>query len=226
MSLTRQLRKVGLFFGLFFIPTVQAVENPLLNHTHLLPSPFTLPAGRVMIGSLTGIGITDFFELQTHLLANFYNAYNLQLRASMIDSPTSAASLSIGFSYMNFSSNQHISAWLPGGVVGIEIAPHLAFFFGGNLFLSNLPSTSQSVQTSGFLQGGQIETDLSWAYDVKSNRLGNVVSMGFTYDTTFQFYGFGLSHHWMGFHLGIHYYPNVNENHVQPILSGTATVDL
>ena len=64
------------------------------------------------------------------------------------------------------------------------------------------------------------------AYNPKKKSLGNVLSTGLTYDFTFKIYGVGISHHWSGFQVGLHYYPDASKYRVMPILVGGAVVDL
>jgi hypothetical protein len=112
-------------------------------------------------------------------------------------------------------------------VIGTEIMPYVALFLGGNLFWPlNTNVSGSGINTSGFMQGAQVESDISWAYNPQGNQTGNVISAGFTYNTTFGFYGVGLSHHWRGFQLGVHYYPNASTGKVLPIISGGAVVEL
>jgi hypothetical protein len=224
---------VAVLLGLFSLPQAHAVENPLFGYTHLLPSPFTLPAGKFFIGSSAGIGITDFLQVETNVISDIYEIYNARARLSLLDFPGFAVGLYLGYQNVNLKNlsdsnpSIHFSSWMPGGTIGIEVLPNVAWFLGGNLFYANtdLPSSS-TFQSSGFLQGSQIETDVSWAYNPHGNNTGNVLSGGFTYNTTFEFYGVGVSHHWKGFQLGIHYYPNANNLKVYPIASVGATFEI
>ena len=108
-----------------------------------------------------------------------------------------------------------------------EVLPYFAVFIGGNLSYSssNIPDSSQ-IQSSGLLQGTQVESDFSWAYNPHKSTLGNVLSEGISYNSTYNFYGVGLSHHWRGFQLGVHYYPNASNLKVFPIIAGGAVIDL
>lgn len=212
-------------------PFAYAVENPLFHYTHLLPSPFTLPAGKVMLGTTSAVGITNFLELQTDVVSDVFQIYNAKARLSLLDFPGFAAGAYLGFQYFNpntFSvANPSIgvTSWMPGLVTSFEILPYFALFLGGNLYYSS-PALATGIETSGFLQGGQVESDVSWAYNPHEGKTGNVLSAGFTYNTTFSFYGVGISHHWPGFHVGIHYYPNVNTNKILPIISGGMAVEI
>jgi hypothetical protein len=220
--------------AVFFSPfNVHAVENALFGYTHLLPSPFTLPSGRAFLGSTSGIGITDFLDVRTDLIADIYQIYNARAQLSFLDFPGFAAGVYLGYQNVNLRNlsslnpDLTISSWMPGGVVGMEILPYVALFVGGNLFYSStdVPSASR-IQTSGFLQGAQVQSDLSWAYNPHETKTGNVLSAGVSYNSTFDFYGFGVSHHWRGFHLGIHYYPNATNLKVLPIVTGGAVVEI
>ncbi len=212
--------------------TTHAVENPLFGYTHLLASPFTLPAGRIMVGTISGIGITDFLEVDTNLIADFYKIYNGTARLSLLDFPGVAVGLSLGYQSVNLhdlsisNPDASIRSWMPGGVIGMEVVPYLAVFLGGNLFYSNVETTHQGINTSGYLQGAQIESDISWAYNPHQDRTGNVLSGGVSYNTTFDLFGFGVSHHWKGFHFGVHYYPNATNYKILPIIAGGAAFEI
>jgi len=209
-----------------------AYENALFGYTHMLPSPYTPPAGRLALGTTTGIGITDFFELQTNVLSDLFQIYNAEARFSLLDFPSFALGLFLGYQYTNLnvlSSNNPpigLGAWMPGGVVGIEVIQDIALFLGGNLFFPNVNPNGLGIDTSGYLQGAQVESDVSWAYNPGKKQVGNVISAGATYNFTFGFYGVGLSHHWKGFQIGFHYYPNASNLKVYPIFAGGAVVEL
>jgi len=207
-------------------------ENPLLSYTHLLPIPFTLPPGRVIIGTTSGVGVTDFLEANTNLVADFYRIYNVQAKFALLNFPGIASAVYLGYQYVNLhdvsSANPSIaiSSLMPGAVVGVEVIPQIALFVGGNLFYPNRNITNEGIETAGYIQGAQMESDVSWAYNPQKDRPGNVLSAGVTYNTTFKLIGFGISHHWRGFRLGVHYYPNATTLKVLPIISGGASFDL
>ena len=206
--------------------------NPLLSFTHILPSPLTLPAGRFVLGSTVGIGVTDWLELDTNLVADLYQIYNGRAQVSLLDFPGLAAGFYLGYQNTNLNALSaanpaiSLSTFMPGMVIGMEMLPHFAWFLGGNLSYTNASVPTSGLDVSGFLQGGQIGSDFSWAYNSGESQVGNVLSAGFSYNSTFGIYGVGLSHHWRGFHVGLHYYPNANNLKVMPILSGGAVVDI
>jgi hypothetical protein len=208
------------------------VENPLLGYTHMLPSPFTIPAGRLAIGTTVALGVTDFLQLSTDILRDFYKFYNASAKLAILDYPEFAGALTLGYESFNLrdvdSANPDISvqSWNPGGVISYEVMPGLAHAIGGNLYLTETEVNRPGLRTSGYMRGFTIENDLSWAYNPKRNGVGNVLSAGLTYDFTYKIYGIGISHHWPGFHAGIHYYPEATKYRIQPILVGGAVVDL
>lgn len=225
---------VILFFLLFIHSQsfAKTVENPIFGSTHLLPSPYTLPAGKVILGSTSALGITDFLQVETNLISDFYQIYNGRARLSLLDYPQFAAGIYLGYQYVNLkklsNSNPDIqlNSWLPGAVIGIELIPQLALFLGGNLDFSSPKNSVTGVTRSGFLQGTQLESDISWAYNPHKKDIGNTLSAGITYNLTYSIYGVGISHHWKGFHLGAHYYPNATTLKVLPLISGGAIFDI
>lgn len=184
-----------------------------------------------MLGTTTGIGVTDFLQVDTNVIADIFQIYNLTARVSLLDFPGLAFGVSLGYQYINLNNistnnpSLGISSFLPGAVVGVEVIPYVALFLGGNLFYSN-NSIPSGIYNSGYLQGSEFESDVSWAYNPTKDRIGNVLSAGFTYNTTFDFYGVGVSHHWRGLHLGLHYYPNASSYRILPILSGGVSFDI
>lgn len=216
----------------FLVQSALAVENPLFGYTHLLSSPFTTPAGRIAIGTTTSIGVTDFLDLETNLISDFFQIYNVKVRLAVLDFSKFAVGVYLGYQNVNLNNlspsnpSTTLNAWIPGGVFGVEVVPHVAAFFGIQLFYPNMNISDSGIDTSGYLQGAQVESDLSWAYNPHKNRTGNVFSGGVSYNTTFSFYGLGVSHHWPGFHLGIHYYPDAQNLKVLPIFAVGAMLDL
>ena len=208
------------------------VQNPLLGYTHLLPSPFTLPQGRLAVGTSIAFGITDFLQIGTDVLRDFYKFYNANGKLAILDYEEFAAALTLGyeaFSLRDIDSanpNVTVQSWNPGFVAAYEFLPGFSHAFGGNLYLTKTEVDIPGLRTSGFARGFVIENDLSWAYNPKKRSIGNVLSAGLTYDFTYKLYGIGISHHWPGFHAGIHYYPTATKYRVQPILVGGAVVDL
>lgn len=208
------------------------VANPLFGATHLLPSPFTLSSGKFVFGSTAAVGVTDFMEIQTDVIADLYQIYNARVKLGLLDFPGLAAGLYVGFQSVNWNnispSNPSITvnSWMPGGVIGIEVLPWVAVSFGGNLYYSSNDSSNAGIVTAGFLKGAQVESDISWAYHPKDDKMGNVVAGGVSYNSTYDILGFGVSHHWRGLQLGFHYYPNAGSLKVLPILQGGATFEL
>ncbi|HLD99010.1 MAG TPA: hypothetical protein VJB59_02060 [Bdellovibrionota bacterium] len=224
--------------GTPLIPAAAAseVENPIFGYTHLLPSPFTLPAGTLVYGTSLDLGVTDFLQIGTNVLSDFHKIYNANAKVSLVDYPEFAFGLTLGYSTYNYRdidrSNPDLSvaSWLPGAVAAFEVLPSVAWFVGGNLNYTQANLISDSVTTSGYLRGANVESDLSWAYNPQKKRkngglsVGNVVSAGISYDLSYKMLGLGLSHHWPGFHLGVHYYPSAAEYPLQPILAGGGAV--
>lgn len=210
------------------------VENPLFAYTHLLPSPFTLPAGRLVLGTELVFGVTDFLQIGTNLVRNFYQNYNAQLKASLVDSPEFALALTGGLEYFNprslsgLNPDVWIRSYLPGLVAGFELLPRVGIFVGGNLNFSQTDVPSDELNRSGFFRGALLQSEINWAYNPPVKKrgvgLGNVVAAGMSYDLTYRLLGLGLSHHWPGFRLGVHYYPGAENFRWLPLINGGAVV--
>ena len=209
-----------------------AVENPLFGYTHLLPSPFTMPAGKLAVGTEAAFGVTDFLQVGTSIIRDIYQVYNVNAKLSILDFKDFAFGLTAEYETYNLKDQAvgnpdlQISSWLPGAVASYELLPQLALFAGGTLNFSQAILNVSGTQTSGFVQGARGESDISWAYNPHKKGVGNVLSAGATYDFTYQIYGLGISHHWRGLHLGVHYYPNATLYKLQPMISGGTVIDL
>ena len=208
-----------------------AVENPLFAYTHLLPSPFTLSQGRLVLGTSVAYGLTDFFQIGTDILRDFYKIYNINVKLGLLDFEDFAMALTLSYESYNYknidSSNPNIdiNSWQPGLVTSYSLAENLAFFVGGHLNFTESTLRSSGIKKSGYIAGAVAETDLSWAYNPHKKSIGSVLSVGATYDFTYYLYGIGISHHWNGFHLGVHYYPDAEKNQLLPIISGGMSID-
>jgi hypothetical protein len=207
------------------------LTNPIFAYTHLLPSPLTLPAGRLALGTDVAYGMFDSVQIGTGLLSDIYQTYNANLKINLVNLPTFSLAAFGSVETYNYhtydSSNPDLKvlSWKPGLVAGYEVLPDVAGFIGANLNISRQTLLTNGVSTSGYVRGAEGEYDLAWAYLRGRRGISNVLSAGASYDFTYKVYGFGLSHYWRGFRLGAHYYPNADKYKLQPILAGGASVD-
>jgi hypothetical protein len=205
--------------------------NPIFGYTHLLPSPLTLPAGRLVLGTEVAYGVFDSVQIGTGLLLDLYQTYNANLKINLVNLPalSIAAFASVeSYNYHNYDASNpdlRVLSWRPGLVAGYELASDFAAFIGGNLNFSRQTLVTSGATTSGYVRGAEAEYDLAWAYLHGKHGISNVLSGGASYDFTYKIYGFGLSHSWRGFRIGAHYYPNADKYKLQPILAGGAAVD-
>ena len=226
-----------IFFLMVFTAVISferalAAENYLFGYTHLLPSPFTIPQGQIAVGTTTGVGVTPFMDVETNLISDFFQIYNARARFSLFDNRQFAIGAYLGYQMVNLNNlapanpSVTLSAWMPGATVAVEVLPAVAMFFGVQLFYPNMNIINSEIDSSGYLAGAQVETDVSWAYNPHQGHAANALSGGITYNTTFSFYGLGISHHWPGFQLGIHYYPNAQNLKVLPIFSAGGALNI
>jgi membrane protein DedA with SNARE-associated domain len=230
----RSALTVAVFVGLvsFNSPNAFAVENPLFGFSHLAGSPFTMKGGRIVLGTQIAMGVTDFLQIGTNVLYDFYKIYNVNAKASLLDFKEFALGFNLNYQMYNMADvsltnpSATITAWQPGLIAAVALHPQIAVFVAPTLNFSQTSVSTTNLMTSGFVRGASINTDISWAYNPHKNKVGNVLSVGTSYDFTYLIYGVGVSHHWPGFHLGIHYYPNASGYNVLPIIAGGAVVDL
>ncbi|MFL5813080.1 MAG: hypothetical protein ACJ763_05840 [Bdellovibrionia bacterium] len=210
----------------------ESFTNPIFAYTHLLPSPLTLPAGRLALGTDVAFGVFDSFQVGTGLLKDLYQTYNANLKINLVNLPafSLAAYGSVeSYNYHNYDASNpdlRVLSWRPGLVGGYEVLPDVAGFIGANLNISRQTLVTSGASTSGYVRGAEAEYDLAWAYLRGRRGIYNVLSGGASYDFTYKVYGFGISHYWRGFRIGAHYYPNADKYKLQPILAGGASIDL
>ncbi|MEW6056651.1 MAG: hypothetical protein AB1540_08550 [Bdellovibrionota bacterium] len=230
-----------LVLGALRLPSAGA--NSMFGYTHIQPSPLTLSAGRLVFGTDVAYGVTDFFQIGTNVVRDVYQFFNANAKVSLIELDEFALSPTFSFETYNLKNiselnpDLRVTSFMPGLTTAYGLAEDLALFVAGNLNITKTTLVTEGITTSGLIRGAQIGSDLSWAYnppaakkgkDGKEVRrgVGNVFSTGVSYDLTYKLFGVGLSHHWPGFHLGVHYYPNATKFPIQPIIAGGGAVDL
>lgn len=184
--------------------------NAAFPYTHLLPSPFNLPQGGVVFGTTIAYGVLDFLQVSTNVARMIQQQWNFQAKVPLVEYPTFVASAFVDYQtsnphhYDDTNPDTWIKRWQPGLVTGYEITPDVAFFLGGNFdFGKEAPPI---VTTSGYLKGAQVNAEWSWLYNPSTSRLGNnALALGIKYDFTYSLFGFGFTHHWRNFELGVHY---------------------
>jgi hypothetical protein len=143
-----------------------------------------------------------------------------------------------------------LTTYRPGAVAAVALAPDWAVFVGGHALLSNPEPKRDGIESSGFVRGSDAELDFAWAYQSegggesrdpaaaptrgkrtssagrtkKHSTSGNSIAFGASYDFTYRLSGFGISHHFPGFQIGLHWYPSADRNPVLPILAGGGSV--
>ena len=170
----------------------ERVENPMFYYTHLLPSPYTLPAGRFVLSTELAYGITDFLQVGTNVVADLFKVFNAHVKVALLDFEGFALGATLGwqsFNYRDFDSqsqDRQMTSLLPGLVTGIAVAPRVSISFGGNLSFLNQPILENGAPTSGYFRGATVETDIAWQYYRSRKGFKNVLAGGLSYDFTYQ----------------------------------------
>jgi hypothetical protein len=214
--------------------TAQAVNrsNPLFGYTHLLPSPFTLPGGTLVYGTELSFGLTDFFQVGTSLIRDLYKIYNANSKLAIFDNESYALAFTLGwesFNYKDVSSQNpdlRITSYPVGVVQSFGLLPRLALILGARVDFTQVTRPTEEIEVSGLNRGTSLGSDLSWAYNPGKKSFGNVLSIGASYDVTYDLVGVGMSHHWPGFRIGVHYYPGADTRPFLPIITGGGSVQL
>jgi hypothetical protein len=205
-------------------------DNPMFYYTHLLPSPYTLPAGRFILSTELAFGVTDFLQVGTNVVSDLYKIFNANVKIGLLDYDVFALALTGAwqtFNYRDFSSvapDVRVTSWMPGVVMSYAVAPKVSASLGANLNISN-HSHIDGTPISGYLHGAVVEADMAWAYYTSKKGLTNALAGGVSYDFSYKLLGIGVSHYFKSFKLGVHYYPGADTNKFLPIIGGSAVVD-
>jgi len=223
---------VVLFSFLFSFLSLGGVAAPL-GVTHLLPSPYTLPAGAFSYGSSLGYGLTSFLQVGTNLFQLLNDIPNANAKINIVDLEEWAAALTFDWSKFDLTSISgrtvgEVTSYGPGAVLSWGFYETLSWTNGIKLIKRNLTGTELGAEVSGLFEGTRFMSELAWLYDEggekKEERNPKALAFGISYDVTYEIFGFGLSHHWPGFQLGFHYYPSADDDKWFPIINGGGTV--
>jgi hypothetical protein len=205
--------------------------NPILAYSHLQPTPYTLKAGTLVLGTQISFGLTSFLQIGTDIFRDFYKIYNANLKINFLKFEDYAMAFILGYEKYNLKDvnaqnpDIGIQTIQPGITNAIAFSKELGFTFSGSISNTKVNSNSP-IYESGVLRGTRIGADLSWAYNPQPRTLGNVLSFGTSYDLTYKMFGYGLSHHFPGFQFGVHYFPKATSNKYFPIIAGGLVFEL
>jgi len=207
-----------------------------LATTHTLPSAFVIPGGTVILGTTMGIGLFDIIDITTNLFLNFNSVFNVQSKVSLWSNEDFGLAVYAGYmsqsirtQYLNTANglietkNTNVTAVQPGGVFSYRLHPRLVGHFGVSTNIQN-PSVAKSdlEKKTGYLRGTVLNKEFAFG-------LSRTVALaaGGSYDFKYDIPGAGASLHIGGFQIGAHYFFNVAEGSVMPIIGGgyTATID-
>lgn len=191
--------------------------RPILSRTHILNSPITLPHMTLAYGTSLAMGLFDRFEISTNIFSDFVEVYNFQLKYNWFKSHQFASAISFGYkSYLTKSYN-------PGIVFSYAPIDELAFITGGNLMLAT-SSDYKTKTINAFFPGHTTNFEIAYMYDGRTN--GKSIAIGSSYDFTYKLFGYGISHHWKSFQLGVHVVPKAKESDIMPIIVAGGAVRL
>jgi hypothetical protein len=193
-----------------------------LGFTHLLPSTYVPKSGSLIVGTSLGYGILGIGELSTNLFYDFDNVYNVFGKVSFWQGEDFGFAIHATYTSQNVDKIDSLGAVTK--IMTTSIAPGFTLSYrlfqeltghAGAIFVNRDPNITKNdiASKSGFLQGTTIfkEFTLGFGRNV-------AISLGGTYDTTFDYWGAGMSVHFEGFQLGGHYYFGVTDGQFLPIV--------
>jgi len=195
-----------------------------LAYTHILPSPAVIPAGRFEIGTSVGFGFFDFFDVSSNLVLDVQGVFNIGGKVALYHDHNFAFAPYVNFYTQSLTEtdiygNQTSltsTAWAPGAVFGYRLASALTGDTGFTYVSRNPPIPKSSVQNprTALIQGNtgnqEFTVGISGSF---------AISMGMSYDFTYDITGAGASIHVAGFQIGGQYYFNVGQGNFMPILA-------
>jgi hypothetical protein len=226
---------IALFIFLIFPNLVHAAKKerlpyedeeviPLpLAYTHLLPSTSVIPGGSFVIGTTLGYGFFDVFEITTNLYLDIASVFNISGKVHLIQNDEFAVAAFVSYESQPIKTlsatppatvTNTYSSLQPGAVISYYILQDLTGHTGFT-YTSRNPALSKSDMQpkDGFVQGNFVNQEFT--YGLARNV---AVSLGTSYDLTYDVFGAGASIHLSGLQLGAHYFFNVGVDSFLPIL--------
>jgi hypothetical protein len=201
----------------------ESVESDVpLAYTHIAPSPAVIPGETFVIGTSVGYGFFDLFDITSNLVLDVQSVFNVSTKLGIFHNHDFAFAPYVSFETQSLIETDQFgnqttvtsTAWLPGGVFSYRIAPALTGDTAFTYVSRNPPIPKSTVQDprTALIQGntGNQEFTVGVARTV-------ALSMGVSYDFTYDIFGAGASIHVSGFQLGGHYYFNVGQGNFMPI---------
>ena len=226
-----------LWFGIGFSakagePIPDTFEMSSFENTCQHP-PLTLPKGWVISGPAR-LRPFDRWEFDADIVSMLFKVFTLGVRRNFINEESYALALGLGFEAYDpntiDASNPDVRVWRvnPEITAGWEMLPGLAVVAGLRPSLSSYRFDETTTLKSGMTPGSVTGFDLIWSYNPykRQGKVTNALAVGWTYDFTYRHFGFGWSHHWPGFHVGIQIYPYADRLRFIPAARGMLTLDL
>ena len=215
---------------------VEVQRGPVLSlgPTHILPSAYVLPAGSFILGTTAGFGVGNFMDITTSLWGDIEQVYNVMIEFGVLKGRNVA--LGLWLQYENegqqvITTNPtsglatvlttSFSSVNPGLTLSYRLSRRFTAHTGGDIALQSpvIPKSSLS-QTTSYIQGNTVHQEFTVG-------LTQYVAMSFggSYDLTYGVAGAGVSFHIDALQVGAHYYFNISQGSILPILGGSFPVN-
>jgi hypothetical protein len=212
------------------LPYEDAGETSVpLAYTHLLPSTSVIPGGTFVVGTSLGYGFFDVFDISTNLFLDLAQVFNVSSKVHLFQNEDFAMAAFISYASQTaktYLTNGQVvtntyTAIQPGGVVSYYLFPSVTGHTGAT-FTSRNPALAKSdlQQRDGFIQGTFINQEFTYGLSRKL-----ALSVGGSYDLTYDIWGAGASVHVGGMQFGAHYFFNVAVDSFLPVLGFGYAID-
>lgn len=209
------------------------IETVSMGMTHMLPSAYVIPHLTLVLGSSVGLGLFDVSEISSNLYLDVQRVFNLSTKFTVFSNEDFAAALFVGYlsqdvriSYLrtNGLADERfdtMTSITPGFVFSYMIIPKLAGHVGFQAAIRN-PDIRKSdiAKKTSFVRGHMVYKEFTYGFTK-----GMALSIGGTYDLTYDYPGVGATFHIGSFQVGGHYFMNVVEGPFQPIISGSYSTE-
>jgi len=196
-------------------------EHVPLGVTHMLPGVSILPAGSFSVGSSFAYGFFDVFELSTDVILDAYGIMNVGMKIPVIAGDDFGLVLHAGYVSQDAKvyqadpntgtqtvQTQKSTAFSPGATVSYRLLDDFTGHTGFKVVSRSPTIPKESLQKlSGYLHGNEVFQEFTVGLTEYI-----AVALGVSYDTTYNFAGYGATLHLPVLSIGAHYYPTVDQD--------------
>ncbi len=200
-----------------------------LSYTHILQSTAVIPGGSFVVGTTVGFGMFDFIDFTTNLVYDIEGVFNIGTKVALYHDHNFAFAPYLSYSSQTYQSTDPVSlittnvnstAWEPGATFSYRLTSGITAHTGGTFPIRNpsIPKADVQNPRTALIQGNTGNQEFTFGFS-----RAMALSTGVSYDFTYDIFGAGASIHVSGLQIGAHYYFNVTQGNLLPILGAGYT---